>query len=1284
MARLLANRGLVTSSSELTRTEGALSIADNICVDFDNTVQQRRGFKEYSQLLAQSPKQLLTYKNKLLVHYDTLLAFDSTNTGTFVNFSGDFEELVPGLRIKGLETSGNFYFTTNEGIKKISSKTEADIATTAIVNAGAVKAIDLTGKIVPDAAGFLPAQSKVAYRLVFGYKDASSNLLLGSPSARLVLTNQSDDVNQSEIFTANVTGYATIVDGDYFIFDTADSGYYVWFKKTGAGVAPINADTLDREGIEVDIQTASSDIQVAANIANALSSTVTQIGVELSGTEVEITITNPGDVADAGQGSLLTTEVLITKVFDGSISEGSPAKAELTFTVPPEINENYFYHIYRTAYVSVTAGVTLADIDPGDEQYFVLETPITAADILAGTITLEENTPDSFRAVGAPSYTNAITGTGITQANERPPIAQDMALFRNSTFYANTKDIHRSTFSILSVDDFVSGSTKFYIYKNGVESTYTFTGVPQVVDITPIERNLTVGNSYITLNSAENEREYYAWFDKGVISHTFDSSTNVDDGVLNFIEIVGGHGMATGDKVTFTGITPPGISTGVTYYIVRKTSTHFAVSLTPGGAEVDITGYAVGNGTVTHLPEDPALTGKTGIRVPLEIYDDTVQGSKDALLDSLLSFPDFSAVDYSGTEVRVSNADSGAATAPTASSPASGWTFAVITAGTGEDIATNKVLLSQNASVGLAIDLTARSLVRVINRDSTSPVVAQYLSGSDDLPGKILLEAKALEDVDFYIAISSSLLSAEFSPELPSWDEVATFPITVVSDNNESPNRIYFSKVSQPEAVPLPNYIDVGSKDKPILRILALRDNLFVLKTDGIYIVTGSSAPNFSVRLLDNSAICTAPDTADVLNNLIYCLTTQGVVSISDSGVSIVSRPIEDQIKKVTTFAYDFTYTSFGVGYESDRSYVIWLPSVKTDDIATQAFRYNTITNTWTRWTKSNTCGLVNDGDDRMYLGKGDRDYVEQERKNGERQDYADRDFVRSISSDSVNDTEITLNSATDVEVGDAFTQEQYLTIVKFNRFLKKLDNDNGPADNDYYSTLVTVPGVDMANSLTALVVKLNADANLAGTFTTPSGLNTLLGLKTDYNTLIAELNDPSSGTIFKDYLQLTDLLTFELNITAITLGTNRVTVDRNVNLIVGDVTVYKAIKTKVQWSTQHFGTPEKLKQIKEGTLIFDQGTIRNGIVSYSTDRSANFEDIAFTMDGSGFWDGFGFGDGVFGGFSNDAPVRTLIPQDKSRCRYINVMFQHFNAREQYKLIGISLEPREVSVRGYR
>ena len=60
---------------------------------------------------------------------------------------------------------------------------------------------------------------------------------------------------------------------------------------------------------------------------------------------------------------------------------------------------------------------------------------------------------------------------------------------------------------------------------------------------------------------------------------------------------------------------------------------------------------------------------------------------------------------------------------------------------------------------------------------------------------------------------------------------------------------------------------------------------------------------------------------------------------------------------------------SFGLAYESDRSYILWLPEKIADVTAMQAYRYNTFTRAWTRWDKAATCGLVSPSDDKMYIG---------------------------------------------------------------------------------------------------------------------------------------------------------------------------------------------------------------------------------------------------------------------------------------------------------------------------
>jgi hypothetical protein len=660
------------------------------------------------------------------------------------------------------------------------------------------------------------------------------------------------------------------------------------------------------------------------------------------------------------------------------------------------------------------------------------------------------------------------------------------------------------------------------------------------------------------------------------------------------------------------------------------------------------------------------------------------------------------------------------------------------------------VHLSGLASVGQSVEDTARSLERVINKDSSSPVTAFYLSGLNDLPGILLLESKNLVDDAFYVGVNQTVISEKWNPSIsasvsltditvsgnlfttaaphgyvagdviyifdnptgaktefggkytiatvPNNNEFTLTGITVTinqasisgiiykadvgSDNSVNQNRVYFSKPFQPEAVPLVNYIDIGPKDKAIQRILALRDSLIVLKEDGVYVLSGPLAPDFSVRLVDSSALALAPDTAANLNNLIYVLTTQGVVTVSETGVGVISRNIENKIQEIANNKYDYKLTSWGVSSESDRCYIIWMPTKIGDTVATQAYRYNTFTRTWTRWTKPANCGVVNPEDDKIYLGDASgRPYTLKERKNFERQDYADRDFSLQFNAGFMQDSlTFAISSAAEVTAGDVITQDQYIDINKYNRILRKLDRDN-LLSSDYFSTLELSSGENMEDALDMLITKLIADG-----IAIPAGVggNTALELQTTFNDMVNYLNTVGSGTSFKDYKTADDLLVYETLITSANKKTNTVTVKVGNNFLVGNFQLYKAIPTKVQYVPQHFGKPETTKQIAEGTFIFDQNNFWGGTVGYSSDRSYDFHTYSFEARGPGYWDGFTWDGVVWGGGGNEVPVRTLVPIEKSRCRYLHVQFSHTNAREKWKLLGVSLEPREISPRGYR
>lgn len=316
-------------------------------------------------------------------------------------------------------------------------------------------------------------------------------------------------------------------------------------------------------------------------------------------------------------------------------------------------------------------------------------------------------------------------------------------------------------------------------------------------------------------------------------------------------------------------------------------------------------------------------------------------------------------------------------------------------------------------SAAQAIRDTALSLVRVINRYASSTNYAYYLSGVNDLPGKIYITARTV-GASAFVLISSR--STCWSPTLPSSGTTQT------STNNINKNYIFYSKVLQPEAIPLINFIPVGSAGSNILRIIALRDSLFIFKEDGVFYLTGTDPTNFQVWPLDYTAVLIAPESAVTLNNQIYCLTTQGVIAVTQNGVSIMSRPIERDLTSLIAANYvALQNTSFGIEYESSRAYYLFCISNANDTAPTQYYRYNYITNTWVHSMLSKNCGAVNPLDDKLYLGNAGANIVDVENKNLTYSDYADYQSTQTISA--VNGTQVSISSSDTIQIGSIIFQ---------------------------------------------------------------------------------------------------------------------------------------------------------------------------------------------------------------------------------------------------------------------
>lgn len=616
-----------------------------------------------------------------------------------------------------------------------------------------------------------------------------------------------------------------------------------------------------------------------------------------------------------------------------------------------------------------------------------------------------------------------------------------------------------------------------------------------------------------------------------------------------------------------------------------------------------------------------------------------------------------------------------------------GTTSTIYAAAAVEDAANKRFLLSAAATPSQQIDATARSLIHVINLQSTDIVYGYYLSAATDVPGLILLEARKLSQIAFHVVASTTAAGNEFNPALP------TSGSTVISTNEVSPNRIYYSKVQQPEAVPLLNYLDVGPQDRAIVRILALRDNLFVLKEDGIYRLSGLVAP-FQVYPFDFSTQIAAADSAVVLNNLIYMYSSQGIATISDTGVSVISRPIEDSINKLVIPAYtNFATSTFGISYESDRSYYLFTVSATTDTFATQCFRFNTFTSSWTRLALSKRCGIVNFNDDKLYLGATDTNYLEQERKAFDRTDYSDREIAVTLGSMAIASTNIILPSLTNISVGDVIVQTQYLTIKQFNQLLSKLDNDRLLSPHTYVSVNTALAGDNLSDDLDTLIVKIRDDAGrvaVAGA-TAGASYTALIGagaasfsaLQTNFNALITLLN-ADAGLIYANYIPSSSTVDYEIDILSLNSVQSSVGVAFQYPFIVGPLTVYNHISVELQFVPQYFQDVSMTKHVSEGTLIFEDASFSSTTLSYASDLSGNFESQDIAGGGNGIFGGGAFGDGIFGGNGSGVPFRTLLPKEKQRCRYINVKFQHAIGREIFSLYGLSLTYNPISQRGWR
>lgn len=857
---------------------------------------------------------------------------------------------------------------------------------------------------------------------------------------------------------------------------------------------------------------------------------------------------------------------------------------------------------------------------------------------------------------------------------------------------------------------------------------------PNITEITAISGNLfnTVGTAdYFTLNSAFNKVRLLFWFNTGSVTEpSVNGFSNIEIPIT---------GLETDIEVA--DLINDAIPTS--QFLVEQNTNVL---------------------TVTNIQSGEALASTESV-VDAGFTVDTIQvGSLEVLLSPLIS-PARAVDETTRSFIRVVNRNDGEAVYGTYLSGPFDVPGKMFFQARSLETQDPFYISANNYNTGISFnpDITPETQISSIGTGSNPLITTVGLHGMEDGDSVVMAGTNSVPDVDGLYVINyvspNSFTINSFVAIGGTEGSVIKSTNALFSENEEKSNRVYYSKFQQPEAVPITNYFDVGAEDKAILRIFPMRDSLFVFKEDGLYRISGDSAP-FQLELFDNSFIVLAPDSVNIANNVVYAWTTQGIQSLTEGGAYVISRPIDDQILKLQSNNYpSFKTSTWGVGYESDNSYIVWTVKSPLDTTATHAFRYSTLTQTWTIYDKTNTCGVVANLDDKLYLGAGDTNYIEQERKTFGREDYADREYATIIGSNAILNTNIILPSVLDFEVGDVFLQDQTITVFEFNTMLNKLDNDPGVGDSDYLSLLELKKGSNARNTLVALATKMDSDPGIndttflsgidsqsgsivSNTAATSTIINTgvshnlitgrqvrIVGsnsspsidgnwtvevisptsyripitvrlpgtsgtwetldnnfedLKICYNNMMSKLNT-DTGASFSNYRLIDNNTIQESIIKSINRITRTITINLDLDYLVGDVTVFESIPSSFTYVPNTMGDPLGLKHLREATLMFETRTLTSAVLSFKTDLLPELIPVPFDLDGNGIFGHFNFGTGYFGGYSNSAPFRTFIPRQCQYCRYIVARFSHNIAREDYRILGITVTGEiGLSTRGYR
>jgi len=372
---------------------------------------------------------------------------------------------------------------------------------------------------------------------------------------------------------------------------------------------------------------------------------------------------------------------------------------------------------------------------------------------------------------------------------------------------------------------------------------------------------------------------------------------------------------------------------------------------------------------------------------------------------------------------------------------------------------------TSSASVATQIANTAQAFVRAINRESVE-YYANYLSTFEDSPGQIKIESKFFSDDPFVLTPLGG------NPYLQA------MPATSTNDKYE--DGVMWSKVGEPEAVPVGNFKRSGDPGQDILRGFLNRDSAVIVKSEGFYRFSGDTARDFTITPIDSTFVPISRKSWASINNTLIGLTDQGLAMVTESSAQLISRRVDDLFLPLVGYAESESFEfNAAVASEHTALYYLTIWGEVGETLTTrepQPIRtivYNVKNRTFTTSGEFLECGVAV-GSELYFADQTREGFIKKQHNFGNVADFTGefRKISAAIADASQVTATITLSTVTSPPTySDAIEPEEGDAII-YNNAISKIIAVTDLGSNQYEVTFSTKTNISTVSPVECFLYK--------------------------------------------------------------------------------------------------------------------------------------------------------------------------------------------------------------------